>query len=66
MKIQLFRQATKQILVKVFYAKKILLPMNLNPKNLKHLLITFKLGLEPSKPLNFISYPMNVDHIEEK
>ena len=40
--------------------------MNLNAKNLKHLLITFKLGLEPSKPLNFISYPMNVDHIEEK
>ena len=47
MKVQLFHQATKQILVKVFYAKKILLPMNLNPKNLKHLLITFKLGLEP-------------------
>lgn len=40
--------------------------MNLNAKNLKHLLITFKLGLERSKPLNFISYPMNVDHIEEK
>ena len=56
MKVQLFHQATKQILYH----------MNLNPKNLKHLLITFKLGLEPPKPLNFISYHMNVDHIEEK